>query len=169
MAMRGTPGGLRLYDAASGAFSKSYASGGANISESKSTVFIARQCAFYAAGDEGLRVVDLASGSSVVTLPVPNIDGVELANEVTNGASASGNLVFIANGGAGLFVAQATHDLDDESGVGCGLDSFGLEVLGQVQFPDGPSANYVASKGNLLFVANGLGGLSIVRIDRSGG
>ena len=167
--MRGTPGELRLYDAASGAYSTSYASGGANIPESKSTVFIAKQCAFYAAGDEGLRVVDLASGSTVLTLPVPDIDGVELADEVTNGASASGNLVFIANGGAGLFVAQATHDLDDQSGAGCGSDNFGLQVLGQVQFPEGPSANYVDSKGSLLFVANGRGGLSIVRIDRSDG
>ncbi len=169
VAMRGTPGELRLYAAASGAYSTSYASGGANVPESKSTVFIAKQCAFYAAGDEGLRVVDLASGSTVVTLPIPDVDGVELADEVTNGASASGDLVFIANGGAGLFVAQATHDLDDESGVGCGSDNFGLQVLGQVQFPDGPSANYVESKGSLLFVANGRGGLSIVRIDKSGG
>lgn len=166
VAMRGTPGELRLYDAASGAYTKSFASGGANVPESKSTVFIARQCAFYAAGDEGLRVVDLESGATVVTLPVPDVEGVDLEDEVTNGASSSGNLVFIANGGAGLFVAQATHDLDDAAGEGCGSDTFGLEVLGQVQFPDGPSANFVASKGNLLFVANGLGGLSIVRIDR---
>ncbi len=169
VAMRGTPGELRLYDSATGAFSTSYASGGANVPESKSTVFIARKCAFYAAGDEGLRVVDLASGATVVTLPVPDIDGVALEDEVTNGASASGNLVFIANGGAGLIVAEATHTLDAESNAGCGSESFGLTVLGQVQFPDGPSANYVGSKGNLLFVANGRGGLSVVRIQQSGG
>jgi hypothetical protein len=166
VAMKGTPGELRLYDVASGTFVQSYATGGANVPESKSTVFIAKQCAFYAAGDEGLRVVDLATGSVVVTVPVPDVDGVALEDEVTNGASASGNLVFIANGGAGLFVAEATKDLDDESGAGCGSGTFGLQVLGQVQFPDGPSANYVASKGNLLFVANGRGGLSIVKIDR---
>ncbi|MBE0595046.1 MAG: hypothetical protein IH616_21885, partial [Gemmatimonadales bacterium] len=97
---------------------------------------------------------------------VPDIDGVALEDEVTNGVSHSGNLVFIASGGAGLFVAQATHDLDDESNAGCNSPDFGLTLLGQVQFPGSPSANYVDSKGNLLFVANGLGGLSIVRIDR---
>ena len=164
--MQGTPGRLRYYDAGDGAFLQSHEPGGANVPESKSTVFLSRGCAFYAAGDEGLRVVNVETGGTVTTLPVPDIDGVDLAHEVTNGASHSGNLVFIANGGAGLFVAQATHDLDAESSEGCNSPEFGLTLLGQVQFPDGPSANYVDSKGNLLFVANGLGGLSIVRIDR---
>jgi hypothetical protein len=166
VAMRGTPGGLRFYDAGDGAFLRSFEPGGANVPESKATVFLSRGCAFYAAGDEGLRVVNVETGVTVATLSVPDIDGVAIEHEVTNGASHSGNLVFIANGGAGLFVAQATHDLDAESTEGCNSPDFGLTLLGQVQFPGGPSANYVDSKGNLLFVANGLGGLSIVRIDR---
>ena len=191
VAMRGTSGELRLYEKQSGGLFQTYATGGANIPESKSTVFVSDGCAFYAAGDEGLRVVELGSGAAVVTLPVPDIDGVAPEDEVTNGASASGNLLFIANGGAGLFVALATHSLgsssgtvaenDDDDGIGrgegvsaisscaCSSADFGLEIIGQVQFPDGPSANYVDSKGNLLFVANGRGGLSIVRIDRSDG
>ncbi len=166
VAMRGTPGGLRFYDAGDGAFLRSYETGGATIPESKSTVFLSRGCAFYAAGDEGMRVVNVETGATVTTLSVPDIDGVALEHEVTNGVSHSGNLVFIANGGAGLFVAQATHNLDAASPDGCNSPDFGVTLLGQVQFPGGPSANYVDSKGNLLFVANGLGGLSIVRIDR---
>lgn len=169
VAMRGTPGELRLYDATTNGFVQSFASGGANIPESKATVFIAKSCAFYAAGDEGLRVVDLGTGATVVTMPVPDVDGVALEDEVTNGVSASGKLVFLANGGAGLFVAQATHDLDAVTGEGCGSSEFGLVQLGQVQFSDGRSANFVVSKGNLLFVANGLGGLSIIRVDHSDG
>ena len=166
VAMRGTPGALRLYASSTGELLRSYASGGANIPESKGTVFIAKSCAFYAAGDAGLRVVDLETGNTVVTLPVPDVEGVALENEVTNGASMSGNLVFIANGGAGLFVARASTDLDAEGGLGCGSGSFGLEVLGQVRFPGDESANYVASRGNLLVVAHGLGGLSILKIQR---
>jgi hypothetical protein len=174
VALRGTPGELRLYDAGSASFERSIASGGANVPESKGTVTIAQSCVFYAAGDEGLRVVDIESGNTVLTLPVPDLDGVAPEDEVTNGASVSGDLVFIANGGAGLFVARASRNLDDDGGNGQGADrgaqcdacDVGLELLGRIHFPGDESANYVASRGNLLFVANGLGGLSIVRIDR---
>jgi hypothetical protein len=161
VAMRGTPGALRVYDGAGMDFVRSIASGGAGIPESKGTVFIARHYAFYAAGDGGLRVVDLATDATVVTLAVPDVAGLVPEDDVTNGASASGNLVFIANGGAGLYVAQSSLDLDAENGGG----DFTLELVGHVRFPGDESANYVASRGNLLFVANGLGGLSIVRID----
>jgi hypothetical protein len=162
VAMRGTPGELRVYDGSDMGFEKSIASGGADVPESKATVFIARHYAFYAAGDAGLRVVDLDTDATLVTLPVPDVEGVAPEDEVTNGASASGDLVFIANGGAGLYVARSSLDLDDENGGG----DFTLALVGHVRFPGDESANYVASRGNLLFVANGLGGLSIVRIDR---
>ncbi|MBE0594329.1 MAG: hypothetical protein IH616_18225, partial [Gemmatimonadales bacterium] len=72
VAMRGTPGGLRLYDAGSGAFLRSYEPGGANIPESKSSVFLSRDCAFYAAGEDGLRVVNVETGATVATLAVPD-------------------------------------------------------------------------------------------------
>ncbi len=171
VALRGTPGELRVYDGPGTTFVRSFASGGANVPESKGTVSIAKPCVFYAAGDAGLRVVDLETGSTVVTLPVPDVEGVALEDEVTNGASISGDLVFIANGGAGLFVARASRSFDDGSGdasggAQCNSCDVTLELLGQVRFPGDESANYVASRGNLLFVAHGLGGLSILKIQR---
>jgi hypothetical protein len=173
VAMRGTPGELRLYDGHGVTFERSFASGGANIPESKGTVSIAKPCVFYAAGDAGLRVVDLETGSTVVTLPVPDVEDVALEDEVTNGASISGDLVFIANGGAGLFVARASRNFGDgeggnggDQGAQCTSCDVKLELLGQVRFPGDESANYVASRGNLLFVAHGLGGLSILKIQR---
>jgi hypothetical protein len=171
VALRGTPGELRLYDGKGLTFERSFASGGANVPESKGTVSIAKPCVFYAAGDGGLRVVDLESGGMVATLPVPDVEGVAPEDEVTNGVSTSGDLVFIANGGAGLFVARASRSFDDgdggaDRGAACTSCDVQLVLLGQVRFPGDESANYVASRGNLLFVAHGLGGLSILKIQR---
>jgi hypothetical protein len=172
VALRGTPGELRLYDGKGVTLERSYASGGANIPESKGTVSIAAPCVFYAAGDEGLRVVDLESGATVVTLAVPDVEGVAREDAVTNGVSTSGDLVFIANGGAGLYVARASRNLGDgssqdaQSGPACNTCDVGLVLLGQVRFPGDESANYVAARGNLLFVAHGFGGLSIIKIQR---
>ncbi|MFQ5703642.1 MAG: hypothetical protein ACE5HT_06440 [Gemmatimonadales bacterium] len=170
VAMRGTPGKLLIFDTRSGALKRLFATGGANIPESKSTVQVARGLIFYAAGDEGLRVVDFKKGTIVAELPVPSIDGVDPADAVTNAASIHGNLVFLANGGAGLFVARANKDLDDDegeddNGSGGGKNkSFAIEILGRVEFPEGESANFAGGRGDLLFVATGRGGLKIIRI-----
>ncbi len=172
VAMRGTPGEIRIFDRGSGELERVFPSGGANIAESKSTVQVARGLIFYAAGDEGLRVVDFKTGDVVAELPVPDIKGVDPANAVTNAVSIHGNLVFLANGGAGLFVARANKDLDDEddedeTGDGGGnQDTFGIDLLGRVEFPDGESVNFVGGRGNLLFVATGRGGLKIIKIER---
>lgn len=171
VAMRGTPGTVRVYDPDSHRLVATAEGGGAMRPESKSSVFVAGGCAYYAAGEDGLRVVNLVSGATVTTIPVPAVDGVAPDDAVTNGVSWDDDLVFLANGGAGLFVAQARDDLDKadngRSGVGgCTADGLGLELVGQVRFPDGASANYVTSRNNLLFVANGMGGLSVVRINR---
>ena len=245
--MRGTPGALHVLHANSGLVEDVYESGGANIPESKSTVEIARGLIFYAAGDEGLRVVDLKTGEIVAELPVPDIEGIPPELEVTNSVSLHGNLVFLANGGAGLLVARANREVDDddddedgdddddddeddddddddedgddddddedgddddgddedgddengddengdeeddddqdddnEDGDDQDDDDEGdskanqartskpliLEVLGVVSFPEGASVNYVGGKGDLIFVATGLGGLNIIRIVR---
>ena len=169
VAMRGTPGEIRILDANSGELERVFPSGGANIPESKSTVQVARGLIFYAAGDEGLRVVDFKRGNIVAGLPVPDIEGVDPADAVTNAASIHGNLVFLANGGAGLFVARASKDLDDEDETESGngkRDAFGIALLGRVEFPDGESVNFVGGRGNLLFVATGRGGLKIIKIER---
>ena len=166
VAMRGTPGELRIYKTKSGELDRSFASGGANVAESKATVDIARGLVFYAAGDEGLRVVHLRRGTIVAELPVPKIDGVDPADAVTNAVSVHGNLVFLANGGAGLFVARADRDLDSAGGD---LNELSLELIGRVETASGESVNYVGGRGNLLFVATGTGGLEIMRIVRGGG
>ena len=40
-----------------------------------------------------------------------------------------------------------------------------LSLLGKIRFPGRVSANYVASEGGMIFVAAGLGGLKIIRVN----
>ena len=117
-------------------------------------------------GHEGLRVVDYVSGDVLANVAVPDIDGVDPESEVTNAVSLHGNLVFMANGGAGLQVVRANQEVDE--GDETEDAPLSLQVLGNVVFPDGESANFVGGKGNLVFVANGSGGLHIIKIVRGG-
>ncbi len=152
LTMAGQPGTLRVFDAGSGALNASYTPGGANIPHSKSTVAIQEGLAFVAAGDEGTKVVQLSDGTVTDVVPAPVVDGLDPSLTVTNAVAVSGNLVFMANGGAGLWVARLK--LDE------------LEVVGMIDFGDGPSVNFVAVGGNLLFAATGTGGLRIVEVNQ---
>jgi hypothetical protein len=163
VAMRGGPAEIRLYDDPF-ALLASHVVGGANIPESKSTVHMVRDLVFVAAGDEGLKVVSRRDGSIVQHIPVPDVQGVDPSVAVTNGVSVRKGLVFVANGGAGLFVYEAKVNLEEQT-----TTNPELQLVGQVQFPEGVSTNFVWSSGDLLFVANGLGGLRVVQIrERSG-
>jgi hypothetical protein len=161
VAMHGTPAGIRVYSDLP-ELQASHEVGGATVPESKSTVRVANDLAFVAAGEEGLKVVSLIDGSVVQHIPVPTVDGVAPEMAVTNGVSVSGDLVFAANGGAGLFVYRASVDLEETATV-----DPQLILLGQVQFPDGGSANFVWCAGDLIYVADGAGGLRVVQLQNA--
>ena len=150
--MSGQPCTLRMFDAAAAGPTPlgSCAPGGANLPHAKATVAIHQGLAFVAAGDEGTKVVRLADGTVTDVVPVPPVAGLAPELTVTNAVAVSGNLVYMANGGAGLWVARLKHDK--------------LEVVGKIDFGDGPSVNFVAARGNLLFAATGTGGLRIIQV-----
>jgi hypothetical protein len=150
--MSGQPCTMRMYDGGTGAADAlPYCTpGGAMIPHSKGTVVVHQGLAFVAAGDGGTRIVRLSDGVVTDVLPVPNANGLSSDLAVTNAVAVSGNHVYMANGGAGLWVARLRHEQ--------------LEVLGSVAFTDGASVNFVAAHGNLLFVATGTGGLRVIRI-----
>lgn len=157
--MSGTPGVLRVYDRANGSLVRTIQAGGANIPESKSTIAVKHGRIFMAAGDEGLKVFELATGNLLAQHSIGVPAGVDPADAVTNAVSIAGDLVFLANGGAGLHVLQADKDLDNDPSTG-----LTLTLMGQVVFPSGTSVNAVTSRGNLLFVATGQGGLKVIEI-----
>jgi len=158
IAVQGTPGRARLYDVTTGQLRVAdIAIGGSTLRNSKGNVQVVRDWAFIAAGDGGMKVLSVARRQVIDGLARPTATGVAPENLVTNAVAVDNNLIFLANGGAGLWVAS-------KSGNGSAGTSPNVTLLGKVNFGGTVSTNYVAVSGSLLFVAAGRGGLKIIKV-----
>jgi len=160
--VQGTPGRLSVFDEATLAPPATYTFPGADIPESKSTVQILGGKALVAAGPAGVQILSLATGAVVGAVPRPDPAslGLDPSVVVTNAVAADGDLIFISNGEAGVYVARAAVSF-----VLSGSDTpQDITTLGRLQFDDLQSANHVAFKNDYLIVAAGLGGLKIVQL-----
>lgn len=160
---QGTPGRISVYDEANMTLPPAvFPFHGANVPESKSTVQVTGGKALIAAGDNGVQVVSLATGNVLGHVPLPDHSALGLSPEVvvTNAVSAEGDLLFISNGEAGVYVARAAAPFDQDWGE----TYHAITVLGKLRFSNLQSVNHVAYKDGLLIVASGLGGLKVVRL-----
>lgn len=134
------------------------------IQEAKNTVEIKGDLAIVSAGRSGTHLIDLITGDVVDTIPVPDAAALDLDPDavVSNAASADEEFIFISNGEAGVYVAEASIDLDNYSSG----DQLSIELLGYLEFDDFQSANHVAYRNRTLFVAAGLGGVKAVMLKR---
>lgn len=158
--VQGTPGRLSVHNKSTGAVSNSYTFAGATIAESKSTVQVIGGKALVAAGDGGVKLIDLATGTGVGSLARVTVSGLDPAVTVTNAVSGAGRYVYSSNGEAGVYVARASTDLENSTGT----SSITLTSLGKIKFSNLQSANHLVTNGSLLVVAAGLGGVKIVRV-----
>jgi len=163
---QGTPGQLSVF--AEGEFPggsmtllNTFPFPGADVPESKSTVEIAGNKAFVAAGPAGVQVMCLDDGAIIghVARPDPAQLGLDPSVVVTNAVTVDGDLMFISNGEAGVYVARATQPFATS---GCAAQD--IAVIGKLRFDELQSANHVSYRGDYLFVAAGLGGVKIVRV-----
>ena len=145
--MQGTPGRLRVYNRHTGEFEAGYEPGGATIPESKSTIEVADDRVYMAAGDQGMKVVSLDNGEILEQFPRVEVEGIDPSLTVTNAVTVNEDLVLMANGEAGLYVAAEGDE--------------GLDLIGFMSF-NRTSANYVKAQDNLIFLASGAGGLKII-------
>ena len=134
---------------------------GANVAESKTTVDVAGGKAFIAAGPDGVQIMCLSDGQTIgsVARPNPADLGLDPAVVVTNSVTVDGDLMFISNGEAGVYVAQGSASFNDNN---CNPQS--ITVLGKLRFDNLQSANHVAYESGYLYVAAGLGGVKIVLV-----
>lgn len=137
---------------------------GAGTPEAKSTVELHGELALIAAGKAGTIFMDIITGEIITTILIPdpasqglNEDAVE-----TNAVSADEEYIFISNGEAGVFVAEANIDLGNYNSG----DELTVELIGHLKFDDFQSVNHVAFRNNSLFVASGMGGVKAVRLTR---
>ncbi|MFC1651519.1 hypothetical protein ACFL2X_08105 [Candidatus Latescibacterota bacterium] len=135
---------------------------GATIPYSKSTVELHGDNALLALGDGGTQIVNVSNGNVIKNIPQPEVEGLTSGETVTNAATVSDNILFMASGLAGIYIASISSKnkfkLDDVD------DGKEIIVLGQFQFGDNESANHVTFENKTLFVASGLGGLKILKI-----
>ena len=164
---QGTPGTLSVFEG--GVFPggsmnllNTFLFTGANVAESKTTVDVAGGKAFIAAGPDGVQIMCLNDGQTIGSVPRPNPAalGLDPAVVVTNSVTVDGDLMFISNGEAGVYVAQGSASFNDNN---CNPQS--ITVLGKLRFDNLQSANHVAYESGYLYVAAGLGGVKIVLVN----
>lgn len=146
VAFKGTTGALQVLDADLNAGARYNFASTATIQYSQSIMEVQDSLALIGAGDGGGILVDLATGKLLSQQKPPQ--------GITNGATLSGELAFLANGEDGVSVA-----LRGSNGS--------LEPVGSLAFPAQVSSNTVMYRNNVLYVANGRGGLSILTVKAS--
>lgn len=121
-----------------------------DVAQAKRTMAINNGYIYIAEGKNGAGVYGLTSGQNINRLFIPiNPDNVESGDIVTNSVSVEDDLLFMANGAAGISIANV-KDVEDfvEYGV--------LDLDG--------SSNFVRFENKFIFVATGAGGLQILKI-----
>jgi hypothetical protein len=145
-------GKLHVYELKDGQFkgaSKTINIGRVAPEEGRNTVDVAGNLAFVAMGEAGVKAFNLKDMSSTAVYSLePDATDPDL---LANGVAYSDGLVYTAFGSGGLRVARLP-----ETGTR-------LELLGQLGFGEGSSANFVSVAKDMIFVASGKGGLSIAR------
>lgn len=157
---QGMPGRITVYNRSTMAVANTWSFTGADVIEAKTTVRVLGGRALIAAGSGGLRLLSLATGKVLGTVPVPVVSGVSAALSVANAADGKGDLVYVSNGEAGIYAVQSSLDLEKTTGE----TNVTLSVLGKLKFAAAQSVNHVAFDGNTLVVAAGLGGVKIVSV-----
>ncbi|MEJ2161771.1 MAG: hypothetical protein P8X60_00170 [Robiginitalea sp.] len=118
---------------------------------SKKTIDIWDEWVIVAEGTNGAGIYEASTGTLVQNLPIPALpEGVDAAYRVTNAVSVNENAIFMANGGAGLSLAERE---------GSGATTMGVIELGG-------SVNYVTSQDDFAFAASGGDGLHIIKLNR---
>lgn len=127
----------------------------ADVAGAKRTLEIDNGNLYVAEGAKGAGIYKMTDGSLIQKLPIPNIPvGVNTNDIVTNAVSVDNNLLFMANGGAGISVSDVA-------------DLAGIKSLGVLELEG--SSNFLRNEEEFVFVAAGGGGLQILKINKSEG
>ena len=137
--------------------------------EAKSEILVWENYVFVAENESGLRMLNKQTGDINMWLDRP---GEDIEKHVTNsvfmnsdikknaqGQNVHTNMLLLANGEKGVF----WYDIVNAFGKDWIIAGKNNSILGA----PGLSANFIESKGNIVFVANGLGGLKVLYIGSS--
>ncbi len=150
--MQGSPARLRYYDRNDYSFLGAFTYDGANIAEAKSAFCVENDKVFIGGGDKGVIISDIFSNNVVETIPIPDVPGVDQDKIQSNSVTIEDGLIFIANGEAGVHVAEFDYTNNTAT------------LLGRTQFGQKESANFVLVKDDWFFMARGKAGFRIVQV-----
>ncbi len=159
--LQGQPGRVQKLSAL-GDRQAAYEVGGNNIAESKSTIAVGQTTSIMSLGDGGWKMICNEDGSELTSVKAVSVKGLESSTAVTNAASAGTGMVYIANGEAGVYI----YSIKEKSGTGR-CKSITTNFVGSLSLGEGFSANHIYYKNGYLFVASGLGGFKIIRVNKS--
>lgn len=114
---------------------------GKNVLEHTSSITYA------ALGNQGVKGYQFNSGSE------PVYEFNPMGEDVSNGVTAAGNYVYIANGTDGLFITTQSRNENNQP-----------EEVYSWKGGNG-SANFVKTNGSFIILANGIDGLNILKKD----
>lgn len=143
--------GVKIYNANGLALLSSFTTS-QDVANAKRTIdFLGTTTALVAEGTNGLGVYNMSTGQKTLTIPVPtNVPGVNAADITTNAVSVNNQNIFIANGGAGMYIYKNNNGT--------------ITYQGSIALGGNASCNYLASSGDYIFAAMGNGGLKIVKM-----
>lgn len=123
-----------------------------DVAAAKRTIdFLGTTSLLVSEGYNGLGVYNISTGTKTQTIGVPiNVPGVSASDITTNAVSVNNSNVFVANGGAGMYIYKNTNQV--------------LSFLGSIALSGNSSCNYLTSSGDYIFAAMGNGGLKIVKM-----
>ena len=121
--------------------------------DSKRTIDFYNNSLLTSEGAQGVGIYNLSTGSKINAIPIstvsnPNIDKSEI---VSNAVSVNNKHIFMANGAAGISVHKIVSD-----------DMTDIVHFGNLALTG--SANYVKNSEGYVFVADGFGGLKILKM-----
>lgn len=145
------PGTVTIVDKNSLEIVSSFSASGLDHSESKSSFDIDGKSLYVASGYEGVNVYDINSGRKIGNIPLP--DEADSMNMFANSVTIEAGMGFIAAGEA-VFMFNAIISSRPR-----------FIVEGRLDLGDFESINHVAFRKDHLFVASGLGGTRLIKID----
>ena len=195
--MLSSPASVYKYDLGGGNAGQDpiYNTGEAIQPDAKSEMTVGKNYLFVAKNEEGLAML-FTDGDVNETLGAPNNEKPACSDcvntyswdcwcpedDVTNsvwldsdqklnsaGNPVNNDLLLLANGRQGLYWYDITKAVNHEQ-LGDDKDYIASSGTNAIQFGDERgSANYVTAKGNLIFLANGLGGLKVLYVGFNAG
>jgi hypothetical protein len=106
-----------------------------------------------------MQVLSTRTGALLGGVPVPTDTGYAPADVATNAVSVDGDLVFIANGGPGVYMVASADPLAEATSETPFRTAWvsALDIQGSV--------NHVAFRDHALLVASGTNGLQVLAVE----